>query len=194
MNPTAEHPSLRLPVTDADRHAAELRIREAHSQGRLSDSEFDRRLGQIAGASTRRDLNATFLGLIHVPAAALDRYGPELREPSGNRPLAAIAHFTSLISWIIGPGLIFLLAEKGTYAKREAAKAFNFQVIATVGLVVGGILSAAVLTDPVDTILFPILWLGWLLGTIMGGAKAAQGENWQNPARKLVKLDLLPEK
>lgn len=194
MNPTAEHPSLRLPVTDTDRQAAELRIRQAHTEGRLSDSEFDRRLGQIAGASTRRELNATFLGLIHVPEAALDRYGPELREPSGNRPLAAIAHFTGLISWIVGPGLIFLLAEKGTYARREAAKAFNFQVIAAVALILGGILSAAVLTDPLDAILFPVLWLGWLLGTIMGGAKAAQGENWQNPVRKLVKLDLLPEK
>jgi hypothetical protein len=36
--------------------------------------------------------------------------------------------------------------------------------------------------------------LSWFILTIVGGAKALQGENWRNPVRKVAKLEVLSEK
>jgi hypothetical protein len=40
----------------------------------------------------------------------------------------------------------------------------------------------------------PFMGLGWLILTIVGGAKALQGENWKNPVRRVVPLQVLSEK
>ncbi len=36
--------------------------------------------------------------------------------------------------------------------------------------------------------------LGWFVLTIVGGAKALQGEDWRNPVKRVVKLEVLSEK
>ena len=41
--------------------------------------------------------------------------------------------------------------------------------------------------------LFPFMGLGWLILTIVGGAKALQGENWKNPVKSVIKLEVLSE-
>lgn len=105
----------------------------------------------------------------------------------------AIAHFLGLFTWIVGPGIVYAISPAGSDARKEAGKAFNFQVIAMLALIVGGVASI-ILPNWMDNILFPVLWLGWLLGTVVGGAKAAQGEDWTNPATKLTRLRILSEK
>ena len=110
-----------------------------------------------------------------------------------SKATAALAHFLGLFTWIVGPGIIYAISPAGSESRKEAGKAFNFQVIAMLALIVGGVASI-ILPNWMDNILFPVLWLGWLLGTVFGGAKAAQGEDWTNPATKVTRLRILSEK
>ena len=85
--------------------------------------------------------------------------------------------------WLLGPGLVFALSTPGTHARREAAKAFNFQLISFVAFVVVGIVAGITEFD-LFGFLLPLMGLGWFILTIVGGAKALQGENWRNPVKK----------
>ena len=42
--------------------------------------------------------------------------------------------------------------------------------------------------------LLPFMGLGWLILTIVGGAKALQGQDWKNPVKSVIKLEVLSEK
>jgi uncharacterized Tic20 family protein len=201
MNGTYEHPSLHLNVTPPQRDRAEAWLKEAYADGRISEEEFDRRIGQVLGAVTRRDLNWAFYGLVQVgaPSQALGMHPayqpllrPEAREQAG-RGVAALAHLSVFFLWILGPALVFALSQPRTYARREAAKAFNFQVVSAISFVVVAI-AAGVTHLSVFGWIFPLMFLGWLVLTIVGGAKALQGEDWKNPVKNVLKLEVLSEK
>lgn len=194
-----EHPSLRQRVTEEQRDRATSWLQEAYADGRLSEDDFDQRIGQVIGADTRRDLNAAFYGLVSVPMTSQalgvhPAYQPVTAQTQKiGRGAAAFAHFSALLTWIFGPLLVYLTSSRGTYARREAAKAFNFQVTAALAFIVGGIVTM-ILPNHIDNIVMPIIWLGWLLGTIIGGARAAQGEDWTNPVKKVLRFEILSEK
>ena len=42
--------------------------------------------------------------------------------------------------------------------------------------------------------LLPFMGLGWFILTIVGGAKALQGDDWRNPVKNVIKLEVLSEK
>jgi uncharacterized Tic20 family protein len=201
MNASYEHPSLKLHITTDQRDRAEAWLKDAYADGRLSEEEFDRRMGQILGAVTRKDLNEAFYGLVTVPVpsqalgvhpAYQPMIRPEVRQQAG-RGAAAFAHFSALFSWIIGPGLVFAMSRPGSYARREAAKAFNFQLITAICFVVVGIVAG--ITDwSIFGWILPLMWLGWLVLTIVGGAKALQGDDWRNPVKQVLKIEVLSEK
>ena len=113
--------------------------------------EFDQRIGQVLSAVSRKDLNEAFYGLVQVPTpsralgvhpAYQPLVRPETRQQAG-RGVAGFAHFSFFFMWLFGPGLVFALSSPGTYARREAAKAFNFQLISTIAfftmVIIGGI-------------------------------------------------------
>ena len=201
MNATYQHPSLRLPVTPEQRERAEHWLQEAYADGRLSPEEFDRRIGRVLGAETRRDLNDAFFGLVQVPTAsrALGVHPayqplvrPETRQQAG-RGAAAVAHFSTFVVPLLGPGLVFALSQQASYPRREAAKAFNFQLIAVAVwitlLAVGGITELAIFGWLVS-----LVTIAWIVLTIVGGAKALQGENWTNPVKQVIKIEALSER
>jgi uncharacterized membrane protein len=201
MDITYEHPSLKLHVTPDQRDRAESWLKEAYADGRISEDEFDRRIGQVISSVTRKELNEAFYGLVQVPTtsralgvhpAYQPLVRPETRQQAG-RGVAAFAHFSVFFVWLFGPGLVFALSTPGTYARREAAKAFNFQLISTVAFIAAGIISSIANSDILGG-LFGLMGLGWLILTIVGGAKALQGEDWRNPVKSVVKLEVLSEK
>ena len=53
MNAIYEHPSLKMQVTPEQRDRAESWLKDAYADARISESEFDRRIGQIGRASCR---------------------------------------------------------------------------------------------------------------------------------------------
>ena len=201
MSPTYEHPSLKLHVTPEQRDRAEDWLKEAYADGRVTETEFDTRMGQILSAETRLDLNVAFYGLVQVPtgSTALGLHPayrplvrPETRQQAG-RGVAGFAHFSAFFFWLLGPGLVFAVSSPGTYARREAAKAFNFQLVSFIAIVVVGMVAGISNLDVFEWIL-PFMVLGWFVLTIVGGAKALQGEDWRNPVRSVLKLEALPEK
>ncbi|GAA3602672.1 DUF1707 and DUF4870 domain-containing protein [Microlunatus ginsengisoli] len=201
MNAAYEHPSLRLTVTTEQRDRAEAWLKDAYADGRVSEAEFDQRMGQVLGAVTRKDLNEAFYGLVTVPvpSQALGVHPayqpiirPEVRQQAG-RGTAGFAHFSALFSWIVGPAIVFALSRPGSFTRKEAAKAFNFQLIAMIAFVVVAIVGGITGLSIFDWIM-PLMWLGWLVLTIVGGAKALQGENWRNPVKQVLKLEVLSEK
>lgn len=201
MSAIDEHPSLQMLVTPEQRERAERWLQEAYAEDRISEQDFDSRIGQVISANTRRDLNSAFYGLVQVPMpakamGASPAYQPlvrlEMKRQAG-RGAAGLAHFSVFFLWILGPGLVFALSAPDSYPRREAAKAFNFQVITAVSVAVLGIVSGFSRLN-VDNWLFPLMALGWLVLTIVGGAKALQGESWRNPVTSLLKLQVLPER
>jgi len=201
METTYVHPSLKMHVTPEQRDRAESWLKEAYADGRISEDEFDRRIGQVISSVTRKELNEAFYGLVQVPTtsralgvhpAYQPLVRPETRQQAG-RGVAAFAHFSAFFVWLFGPGLVYALSTPGTYARREAAKAFNFQLISTVafiaGLIITGVIGSEILGG-----LFGLMCLGWLILTVVGGAKALQGEDWRNPVKSVVKLEVLSEK
>jgi uncharacterized Tic20 family protein len=201
MNATYEHPSLSMRVTPEQRDRAEAWLKDAYAESRISEADFDQRIGQVISAVTRKELNQAFYGLVQIPTSskALGLHPayqplvpPEARQRAG-RGVAGLAHFSAFFLWLLGPGLVFALSTPGTYARREAAKAFNFQLIAAVAFVVIGMLAGITGLD-VFSWLLPFMGLGWFILTILGGAKALQGEDWKNPVKHVIKLEVLSEK
>jgi uncharacterized Tic20 family protein len=211
-----EHPSLRTPVTTEQRDRAEQHLQAAYAEGRISEQEFDRRIEQVLSASTRKELNEAFYGLVEAPTyspssfdqgsydqtsygqgsySAMQPYGHQ-RHPANQQqgtPGGALAHFSGLFTSILGPGIGYAVSPQGSPARQEAAKAFNFQLISLIALVIAGTVGAVVDIGLVN-FLIGLGWLAWVTLSIVGGVKAAQGGNWTNPVSKAVKLKVLPEK
>jgi uncharacterized Tic20 family protein len=200
MSATYEHPSLRLQVTPEQRERAEHYLQEAYADRRITEDEFDRRIGQVISADNRKELNEAFYGLVPVsaPSQALGVHPayqplvrPETRQQAG-RGVGGLAHFSGLCTWAVGPGLLYAMSPSGSYQRREAAKAFNFQIITAISFVLVGIVESITKLD-LDVML-ALMFLGWFVLTIVGGAKALQGANWRNPVKSVLKLELLSEK
>lgn len=201
MNAAYEHPSLTMQVTAEQRERAEHWLQEAYADRRITEEEFDRRIGLVISSDTRKELNEAFYGLVSVPmpSRALGvhpAYQPLVAQQTktqAGRGAAGFAHFSAFFLWIFGPGLVFALSSPGSYARKEAAKAFNFQLVSFITLVGTGIVTAIVPGDLFDYI-FPLMALGWIVLTIVGGAKALQGDDWRNPVKSVIKLEVLSEK
>ena len=201
MNPTYEHPSLKMTVTSEQRERAAAYLQQAYAENRIEEAEFDYRIGRALSADTRRELNDAFYGLVQVPLAsqALGVHpgyqpllAPQVRQQAG-RGAAAFAHFSVFLFWILGPVLVFALSRPGSYPRREAAKAFNFQVGSAIAAAGVGIAGAITNLDVFGVIL-AVMGLAWFVLTILGGAKALQGEDWTNPVKHVIKVEPLKEK
>jgi len=215
MQASYEHPSLRIPVTAEQRERAADYLKAAYAEGRISEAEFDRRIGLVLNAATRKDLNDAFFGLVEpsgAPSSGWSPYAapydsgpfgsigsslasaahdlPALQESSAG---GALAHFSGLFTSVVGPGIGYALSRPGSVARNESAKAFNFQLIALIGLVVGGVLQGVTHSHLIGFVV-GLGWVAWVALSILGGIRAARGENWTNPVTKAVKLHVLPEK
>ncbi|MGI3783942.1 MAG: DUF1707 and DUF4870 domain-containing protein [Janthinobacterium lividum] len=195
------HPSLQTSVTPEQRDRAVSWLQEAYAEDRIGESELDGRLGQVLEASNRRELNQAFYGIVEVPVAARAMglhpayqplVRPEVRQQVG-RGAAGFAHLSVFFLWLLGPLLVFGLSSPGSYARREAAKAFNFQLLSFFLLIGTGVVSWIV-PGGGSGALVSLLGVAWFVLTIVGGAKALQGEDWRNPVTRALRLQVLSEK
>ncbi len=180
-------PVVDLRVGDAERHRAESLLQDAYGAGRrLDEVELDQRLGMVMTAQTRRDLNAGLAGL--APAARIWPASRPARSPSTRRApaLGAVAHLSGLVSWIFGPLFLYAVATPGTPGRREAAKAFNFQLVSGLACIVTAVVGGLLLPGELVATLMVTGWLGWLVLTVMGGARALSGQPWRNPVMQVV--------
>lgn len=186
-----DHPSLNLQVTEAERDRAENLLKDAYVDGRIDMVELDRRVGRVMTATTRRDLNACLEGLPTPPrpVAPFVSHVPATTTPTGTGA-AALAHFLPFVSWVFGPLAVWAVSAPRSYARREAAKAFNWTFTATVVMVVLGIVGAILDVGLVNMVvgLWPFVWAAL---TVVGGAKAAQGADWTNPVTRVLRWNIL---
>lgn len=174
------HSSLR--VSDADRHRATEVLQVAYADGRMDEQELDQRLSSALQAHTRGELSVSLSGL---PA----RVGPvSPPAPTGN-PHASVAgglaHLSAFVLWVFGPLMVYAASPQGSAARRHAAEAFNFQVIAVPLFVVLTVIGEAVLPALIGPIA-AVLWIGWFLLTIIGSARAFAGQPWTNPVQRII--------
>ena len=192
------HPSLALAVTEAQRDRALSYLQGAYADGRLSAEDLDQRVGVALTAGTRAELNQAFQGLVRIPLpsqalGAHPAYAPVLnqeRDGGTGRGMAGFAHFSALFSWIFGPAISYAVTSPGTYAHREAAKSFNFQLVS--GAALAGTITLTALTGWGGG-LIALVSVAWFVLTIVGGARAASGEDWNNPVSAIVPFTLLDE-
>jgi uncharacterized Tic20 family protein len=194
------HPTLQMSVTPEQRERAVSWLQQAYAEDRIGESELDWRLGQVLEATSRRELNQAFYGIVSVPFASQavglhpayqPLVRPEVRQQAG-RGAAGFAHLSVFFLWLLGPLLVFGLSAPGSYARREAAKAFNFQLLSFLLVAGGAIITSILPGDGISSIL-SFMGVAWFVLTIVGGAKALQGEDWRNPATRALKLHVLSE-
>ncbi|MFB9620708.1 DUF1707 and DUF4870 domain-containing protein [Brooklawnia cerclae] len=204
-DPSSSRPSTAnpdAPVDEPQRDRAERFLHDAFRDGRLTTAEFERRFTSVMNASRRDQLAQAVEGIPARASSALtvmnDRFNANSRGrqapplpaamPSPGTTGATLAHLSGLISSIFGPLVAYSIARPGTYMRREAAKAFNFQLVAGISFV-----AVAVIAGIIDFGgLVPLAWLAWFGFTIYGGVKAASGQDWANPVNRLTHLSPLP--
>ncbi len=184
--PPAEHPSLALRISDLERQRATEALSDAYCQGRIDEVELDRRLTGVMTAQTRRDLNASFYG---IPPAVRP---VGVRAPGNQGTFGGgVAHLSGLFTWILGPLFVHAVSPSGSPARREAAKAFNFQLVAGIAFFVTVVLGGFLLPEAVTGLLATLGWFSWLVLTIVGGARAFSGQPWNNPVTRVVRWEAL---
>ena len=192
-------------VSKSDRDRAEQRLREAHQIGRIDAGEFEARMSRVITAERLDELAAATDG--PLPSSSAHQHYRPYAEPvfsgtvqpaaprglaDSGTGLAVLAHLSPFLTWLIGPAVIWAVSAKGSFTRREAAKAFNWQLLAVVvgaiAALVGGALPGN--GNPISGVWTVI----WVVLTVIGAVKAGRGDDWRNPIRALVPLEVLPER
>lgn len=184
--PTVPQPLPSLRVSDADRHRATEALKDAYCEGRIDEVDLDHRLALALVARTRGDLQASLRGLAIRP------------RPLGTHPDSrpgtvggGLAHLSGLFTWILGPLLVHALSAPGGAARREAARAFNFQLVSSIAFVLTVVAGGILLPEAVVAALVGLGWLGWATLTVVGGARVLSGQPWVNPVLRVVRWEAL---
>lgn len=99
------------------------------------------------------------------------------------RTWGGAAHWSALIAAFvalafIGPLIVMLTkGNESPYIRRQAVESLNFQL----SIMIYGIVSFVLVFVLVGFLLLPIVGLSWLIFTIIGSMKAANGEEYRYP-------------
>lgn len=114
---------------------------------------------------------------------------PSGTAPQEDRTLALVAHLLGIISWFVGPLIIWLISKDNpakSFVTDQSKEALNFQITITIAFVVAFILAAVTLG-----LLFflpALVGIANLVFCIIGGIKANNGEAYRYPfALRLIK-------
>lgn len=174
-----------LPVTPEQRQRVQDYLIAARDQGLIGQGELDGRLAAALIARNRGELDQTYADIQlntapntqqHVDYGYQNAgsgytyqapYPVQTNFPSPTQGMGAAraAHFLGLITSFIGPAVIYVMSQKGTFANREAARAFNFQLTMFVGFVIAGLLEDFIGLGIVGG----VIGMMWLIGTLVGG-------------------------
>lgn len=169
-------------VTEEQRDRALAFLQDAFARGRIDETEFEDRMGQALAANTRKELNAAFRGLVHIPISSgsvsptRQNRGPNsgfgAGEGAGSNIAAGLLHWSQLIGYVIPPVVAFGVADKGSRTRREAAQAILFSLLSGLGVLAGYLL----LPGLIFRIVAGLVGIVWALGVVIAGARALKGE------------------
>jgi uncharacterized Tic20 family protein len=171
-------------IGHVERDAVVERLAAAYAEGRIDAAEFDQRATTALNARTQADLMPL---LTDIPAGfrpgPLPTRAPTVPLPpstSAERAWGMLAHFSAWFLFFIGP-LLFLLTvgRSSNFVRRQAAEALNFQ-LSFLGLnlilIVG-----VVVTLGLGALLYPVIWLAWLVLILIGGIASLAGSPFRYP-------------
>ena len=125
----------------------------------------------------------TFVGTVQQVGQGMSERGTTM---------AVVAHLLPFVTWLFGPAVVWALSAKGSNTRREAAKAFNWQLIA---FVIGIVVAALGWVIPGDGNPIAGIWTAiWVVLTVIGAVMAGKGAEWTNPIRRVVPLEVLNER
>lgn len=114
---------------------------------------------------------------------------PSGSAPQDQRTLALVAHLLGILTWVIGPLIIWLISKDDVnkaFVTDQAKEALNFQITLTIAYIVAFILT--VLTLGLLFFVPTLVWVANLVFCILGGVKANNGEAYRYPfAIRLIK-------
>ncbi len=109
--------------------------------------------------------------------------------PQDQRTLALIAHLLGILTWFIGPMVIWLMNKDDaskSFVTDQAKEALNFQITVTIAFVISFILT--IVSFGILFFLPTLVGLGNLIMCILGGLKANEGVAYRYPfALRLIK-------
>lgn len=182
MNPAVSSPGpfVRQPwlrVSDVDRdHVVDV-LQDAYAKGRLDETEFDARVEQALAAKTFGELQLPLRELV-LAEQPRPHEAPIPQPSGGDRAAALLVHLTGYLTLFIAPLIVYLAEGRGrSYLKAQAAEAANFQLTFVLSLIVLGV--ASVLILPV--ILYPVVFVAWMILPLVGGVAGAAGSNFRYP-------------
>ena len=114
--------------------------------------------------------------------------------PSGSasqedRTMALIAHLLGIVTWFIGPLVIWLISKDNSsksFVIDQSKEALNFQITLAIAYVIAFIL--AVISLGLLFFVPTLVWVANLVFCIIGGVKANNGEAYRYPfALRLIK-------
>lgn len=124
------------------------------------------------------------------PYAPTYGHGAALETGPNDRPMAVLAHLSTLIAAIlsagslaiVGPLIMWLIyKDRSPFVRQASAGAFNFSVWLVVLGVAGWVLTATIIGAVVGV---PLLILSWVLSIvfpIIGAVRANRGETYRYP-------------
>lgn len=182
MNPAVSSPGpfVRQPwlrVSDVDRdHVVDV-LQDAYAKGRLDETEFEARVEQALGARTFGELQLPLRELVLAEQPRMHATAVPMPS-SGDRVASLVVHLSGYLTTFLAPLIVYLAeGRRPSYLKTQAAEAANFQLTFVLANIVLGL--ASVLVLPV--ILFPVIWVGWLILTFVGGVAGAAGSRFRYP-------------
>ena len=98
------------------------------------------------------------------------------RDSGPDTTLAVVAHVLGLLTWVIGPLIIYAAADD-PFAKENAANATDWQIMLTVYMIISFVLIFAV----VGIVLVFIIPLLDMVFCLLAAVKASDGKTWQYP-------------
>lgn len=175
--PFRPQPWLRVAHSDRDK-VVEI-LHEAYAEGRLDDAELDARIDRVLAARTYGELEAPLVDLL--PVAQPRPVGPPpqpLSTSSSERTAALLTHWSGYLTFFLVPLIVYLAeGQRNSYLRAQAAEATNFQLTFLLANIALGVTAVLVL----PALLFPVIWVAWLVLVFVGGVAAATGSRFRYP-------------
>ena len=100
--------------------------------------------------------------------------------PSDQRTMAMLAHLLGIVTWFIGPLIIWMVNKDDAnkqFVTQQAKEALNFQITVTIAMVICMVLSIIL----IGALLAPLVGLVSLVFCILAAVKANNGEAYRYP-------------
>jgi uncharacterized Tic20 family protein len=98
--------------------------------------------------------------------------------PAEARQWSMLAHLSGILFGFLGPLVVMLVfGPRDGFTKDQSTEALNFQITLMIGWVAAILLSAV----GIGLLLFPVVWIGGLVLSIMAGLAANNGQPYRYP-------------